>query len=170
MLFRSAVFDQANLGRDFPLDMDLIERIEFMPGPGGAVYGQNAMLAVVNVVTRRGADISGLEATGALQTPQRLSEGRLSWGVETPGGLDAVVSVSGLRARGEDRSVNFGLGTSGRAAGLDGERDGELLFRLRTGRWASVFSIGNRRKDDPLGTYLSDPLTPGQYQIGRAHV
>ena len=30
-------FDQALFGREFPLDMDLIERIEFIPGPGGAV-------------------------------------------------------------------------------------------------------------------------------------
>lgn len=38
------VYDGGPIGRDFPLDMDLVERIEFIPGPGGAVYGQNAML------------------------------------------------------------------------------------------------------------------------------
>jgi outer membrane receptor for ferrienterochelin and colicins len=38
-----AVYDQAYVGRDFPLDMDLIERIEFIPGPGGAIYGQNGI-------------------------------------------------------------------------------------------------------------------------------
>jgi len=38
------VYDQAMLGREFPLDMDLVERIEVLAGPGGAIYGQNAML------------------------------------------------------------------------------------------------------------------------------
>ena len=47
-----AVYDQAFFGRAFPLDLDLIERIEFISGPGGAVYGQNALFGVVNVVTR----------------------------------------------------------------------------------------------------------------------
>ena len=48
-----ATYDQGPMGRDFPLDVDLIERIEFIPGPGSAVYGQNAMLGVVNIITRK---------------------------------------------------------------------------------------------------------------------
>jgi len=52
-------YDTGPFGRQFPVDIDLIERIEFLPGPGGAVYGQNAMLAVVNIVTRTGADVHG---------------------------------------------------------------------------------------------------------------
>ncbi|MDE1949510.1 MAG: TonB-dependent receptor, partial [Burkholderiales bacterium] len=35
------------------------------------------------------------------------------------------------------------------------------------GPWAFEFSYGDRLKNDPLGTYLSDPLTPGQYQRDR---
>ena len=38
-----ALYDAAMIGREFPLDMDLVDRIEFIAGPGGAVYGQNAM-------------------------------------------------------------------------------------------------------------------------------
>ena len=55
------VYDSAAFGRDFPLDLDLIERIEFVAGPGGAVYGQNAMFGVVNVITRTGAQVDGGE-------------------------------------------------------------------------------------------------------------
>lgn len=47
------LFDGAPFGRMLPLDMDLVERIEFIPGPGGAVYGQNAMFGVVNVSRAR---------------------------------------------------------------------------------------------------------------------
>src|SRR5580700_4162049 len=52
------IFDSGPSGRELPLDLDLIERIEFIPGPGGAVYGQNAMFAVVNIVTRTGAEMT----------------------------------------------------------------------------------------------------------------
>ena len=32
-----SVYDQAPIGNEFPLDLDLIERIEFVPGPGSSI-------------------------------------------------------------------------------------------------------------------------------------
>lgn len=63
------VFDQAFLGTEFPLDIDLVERIEFIPGQGSAVHGGNALFGVVNVVTRRagarsGGDVSVIAGSG----------------------------------------------------------------------------------------------------------
>ena len=161
-------FDQGPFGRDFPLDMDLIERIEFIPGPGGAVYGQNAMFGVVNVVTRGAADVGGIELAFSAQVPQALREGRLSWGKVLDNGVSVVVSVAGAKARGEDRFFDFGrAGASGVAAGLDGERDRELFARISYGPWAFDLVHGDRRKDDPTGQFLSDPLVPGQFQADR---
>lgn len=37
--------------------LDAIDHIELMVGPGSVMYGSNAMLAVINVVTRRGAEV-----------------------------------------------------------------------------------------------------------------
>jgi iron complex outermembrane receptor protein len=163
-----AVFDQAYIGRDFPVDMDLVDRIEFIPGPGGAVYGQNAMFGVVNVVTRSGAQVDGAEMVAAYQRPQGQREGRASWGRRLDDGVDVLLSVSGMRARGQDRFIDFGsAGVSGVAAGLDGERDQEFLAHLARGPWSFDFSYGDRLKNDPVGTYLSDPLTQGQYQRDR---
>lgn len=50
----SGVFWDAH---DFPLE--LIERIEVISGPGGALYGSNAMNGVINVITRSAADSQG---------------------------------------------------------------------------------------------------------------
>jgi outer membrane receptor protein involved in Fe transport len=58
-----AVFDQAPMGGEFPLDLELVERIEFVPGPGSSVYGSNAFFGVVNVITRRPQDLEGSTAT-----------------------------------------------------------------------------------------------------------
>lgn len=158
------VYDAGPVGREFPVDIDLIERIEFIPGPGGAVYGQNAMFGVVNVITRSGADLSGTELALAAQRPQGLREGRASWGKRLDNGADVLVSVSGLRARGEDRFYDFGAsGVSGVAAGLDGERARQLFGRVAGGPWSFDFVYGDRHKDDPTGSFSSDPLVPGQY-------
>jgi outer membrane receptor protein involved in Fe transport len=46
------LYDQAYLGGEFPLEIGEIERIEFVPGQGSAVYGANALFGVINVITR----------------------------------------------------------------------------------------------------------------------
>ena len=45
------VFGSALLGTEFPLDVDLIERIEIIRGPSSSLYGTSAFLAVINVIT-----------------------------------------------------------------------------------------------------------------------
>lgn len=163
-----AVYDGGPMGRQVPIDMDLVERIEFIPGPGGAVYGQNAMFGVVNIVTRDGAGVGGTEIAAAVQSPQRLHEGRVSWGRRLDNGVEVLLSATALRARGEDRYIDYGAaGLSGVAAGQDGERDREVFVRVKRGAWSFDLVHGDRRKDDPVGTYLSDPLVAGQYQGDR---
>jgi iron complex outermembrane receptor protein len=156
------------VGNLFPLDMALVERIEYIPGPGGAVYGQNAMFGVVNVVTRSGAGVGGVEIAAAAQSPQELVEGRLTWGRRLDNGVEVLLSASALEARGEDRVYDFGsAGVSGLAAGMDGERDREIFARIGRGAWSFDLVYGDRRKDDPTGAYFSDPLVPGQNQSDR---
>jgi outer membrane receptor protein involved in Fe transport len=168
------VYDQAYVGRDFPLDLDLIERIEFIPGPGGAVYGQNAMFGVVNVVTRSGSGVDGTELAASYQSPQSAREGRATWGKLLDNGVDVLLSASGYKARGEDLFFNYpgagpgGTDVSGTANGMDGERDKEFFSHLGRGPWSFDFSYGDRRKDDPTASYLSDPLVPGQYVRDRS--
>ncbi|WP_428422508.1 TonB-dependent receptor plug domain-containing protein [Methylibium sp.] len=162
------LYDGAAFGREFPLDLDLVERIEYIPGPGGSVYGQNAMYGVVNVITRTGADLGGTELAAAYQGPQSLREGRASWGTVLDNDIDVLVSASGMRSRGQDNFHDFGsAGVSGVAAGLDGERNRQFLARAARGPWAVEFVQGDRRKDDPTAAYLSDPLVPGQYERDR---
>jgi iron complex outermembrane receptor protein len=161
-------YDGGPMGRQLPLDIDLIDRIEFVPGPGGAVYGQNAMFGVVNIVTRKGAEVDGAELAASYQRPQSQREGRASWGRLLDNGVDVLVSVSRMRAGGEDLFFDFGAaGVSGVAAGLDTERDRELFARVARGPWSFDLVYGNWRKGDPTGAYLSDPLVPGQFQGDR---
>ena len=162
------VFDSAPPGREFPLDLEMVERIEFLPGPGGAIYGQNAMFGVVNVVTRTGARVDGASVAMEYQRPQGLRNVSVSWGKLLDNGLDVLLSASGTQAQGEDRFFNYGLsGVSGVARGLDGERDNQFFARISGGAWMFQLVHGDRRKDDPTGLFQSDPLVAGQYQADR---
>mgnify|MGYP003386044854 CR=1 FL=1 len=163
-----ATYDQGPTGRDFPLDIDLIERIEYFPGPGSAVYGQNAMMGVVNIVTRNGASVSGAELSTSYQTAENMPQERATFGKKFSNGTDALLSFSGLQSRGTDRFFDYGdSGISGVARRLDGENVKQLFAQATHGPLAFDFIYGDRRKDDPTGMFFSDPLVAGQFQRDR---
>ena len=158
------VYDGGPTGREFPLDMALVERIEFIPGPGGAVYGQNAMFGVVNVITRSGGEVAATELSVGGQHPQGAREGRASWGRRLDNGVDVLLSVSGLQSRGEDRLYAYGsTGLSGVAAGMDAERNHQFYARIARGAWALDLVHGSRDKKDPTAAFFNDPLVPAYY-------
>lgn len=157
-----STYDSVLAGHEFPLDQDLIERIEVIPGPGGAVYGQNALFGVINVVTREGASLHGTEVAVDWQSPQQKKQLRVSHGRVLSNGVDMLLSASGLHSRGEDRFYDYGAGGTGVATGLDGERDQKLFVRLSGGPWAFDMAYGDRRKEDPAAAGMTDPLVPGQ--------
>src|SRR5690606_19844576 len=46
---------------DRKLPLEAIERIEVVSGPGGVLWGSNALLGVVNIITRTADSLDGFE-------------------------------------------------------------------------------------------------------------
>ncbi|MCI0538448.1 MAG: TonB-dependent receptor [Verrucomicrobiales bacterium] len=94
------VYDAALLSQDFPLDVDLIERVEVIRGPGSALYGNNAFFGIVNVITRKGRDLDGVEASisgGDFST----YSGRASFGRQFANGLELLFSGTYYDSKGQ---------------------------------------------------------------------
>ncbi len=72
-----------------------VERIEVIRGPGGGIWGANAVNGVVNVITRSAADTHGLRLTA---TAGSVEQGRVSarYGAAV-GGVDYRVYAKALR-------------------------------------------------------------------------
>jgi outer membrane receptor for ferrienterochelin and colicin len=77
------IHNGTNIGTDFLLDVDLIDRVEVIRGPSSSLYGTNAFLGVLNIITKRGAQMRGVELSseaGSFNT----YKGRVTYGRAVP--------------------------------------------------------------------------------------
>src|SRR3984957_8293228 len=59
------VFGEPYLGTEFLADVDLIDHVEIIRGPSSSLYGAYAFFAVINVITRAGPQVKGVELSFA---------------------------------------------------------------------------------------------------------
>ena len=119
------IYDAASSGMDFLLDVDLIERVEVIRGPGSSLYGNNAFLGVINVVTRKGRDVNGVELSGSAATFDTYT-GRFTYGNQFTNGVELMISGTFYDSAG-DRQLyypEFAAINNGIAQNMDGGRAG----------------------------------------------
>lgn len=126
-----AVYEQAPLGSDFPVDIDLIDRIEVIRGPGSSLYGTNAFLAVINVLTRNGKDLKGGELSSSGGSYNSWT-GRVTGGGKFPGGADLLLSGSYRDSEGKQQLFfpEYAATNGGIAHNMDGESSRDMLAKV----------------------------------------
>ncbi|MGR2739217.1 TonB-dependent receptor [Billgrantia sp. Q4P2] len=92
-------YNQIFIAEDGYLDTALIERVEYAPGPGSAIYGNNAFLGVINIVTRKGRDFEGFD-TELTVGSHNEREGRVTWGNRFANGTEWLISASRITSDG----------------------------------------------------------------------
>ncbi len=148
------VYDSVLIGNDFVADLDLVERVEIARGPAASLYGNNAFFAVVNIVTRKGADLSGGEVTGGVGSfGERRA--RAAWGTRTTSGLDVVASVSTVGQTGQDLCFPEYEAEGRCARGLNGEAARRGLLTLSWKGFQAQALHSWRRKEIPTGAYAT---------------
>ena len=152
--------DGNTFGTEGQFDLETVERVEVIRGPGSALYGTSAFLAVVNVVTRavHEGGVEGRVEGGSLGTWR--AGGRA--GVARAG-AGAWLEGSIYRSGGADfRYPEFDAPETngGRATGLDGDRYERVLGKAQAGDFSAMAGWYDRRKDVPTasyGTRFADP-------------
>ena len=152
-------YDSTLMGEDFIIDLDLVERVEIIRGPASSLYGNSAFFGVINLITRHGMGLRGMELAGSAGGLESY-KGRISYGTRLDN--DLALSVSGsYYDSGGDRSLYYPAfddpaTNNGVARNLDGERSGSLFA---TASWRDLTlqaAYANRRKDIPTGSYGVD--------------
>jgi iron complex outermembrane receptor protein len=83
--------DGAYIGTAFILDVDLIDRIEVIRGPGSVLYGNNAFFGVINVITRQAHQIDGAEVSAGYASYDTY-KGRVTFGKSFRNGAQLLLS------------------------------------------------------------------------------
>jgi iron complex outermembrane receptor protein len=144
-----SLYDQAFLGNEFPLDVAEIDRVEFVPGQGSAVYGPNALFGVINVITRGAGVRQEHNITLGLGS---FGERRASVSLRAPGALGGwSLMYSRATATGDEVPNSIAGGNPPAAGGVDGVRRSALFARWDHGPWRASLLNGSRDKAVPLG-------------------
>ena len=157
------LYDQAMIGTEFPIDVDLIERIEIIRGPVSSLYGSNALFGVINIFTKRYRDLAGLQLASAAAS-FNTKQGRVSYGGRL-GALEFLMSGSFYGSRGhnslfypvfDNPATNYGI-----ASHTDDDQVASALATIsfRDLTLSSIF--GTREKGIPTGSYGTVFDNPG---------
>lgn len=150
-----AIYDQAYIGTDGIIDLDLVDRIEVIRGPGSSIYGSNAVFGVVNLITRRGASFTGGEVATRVSSYDTV-EGRASLGKRLDNGDDLLLSVSGMNSTGPSLyfpEFNTADHNYGWTSHTDYTRVGRFFARYSTGDLSITTAASRRTKGVPTGDY-----------------
>ena len=148
------IFGSAMFGQEFLLDVDLIERVEVIRGPGSSLYGNNAFFGVINVITRKGADLHGVETSGSYGTFDTWT-GRVSYGNKFTNGLELLVSGSLYDSEGDDSIFfpEFEAFDGGWARDVDGSRAWKGFATLSYNGLSLSGGYVTRKKTLPTAAY-----------------
>jgi len=150
------IYDGNLLGTDFPIDVDLIDRVEVIRGPNSSLYVASAFLGVINVITKRGRDlqkVSGAGEVGSYGTYQ----GRLSYGNKFNNGLDLLLSGSSYDSRGQDqlffKEFDNPATNNGIAVNADDDQFHQFFASASWGGFTLHGAFGSRDKGIPTASY-----------------
>lgn len=119
-----------------------IDRIEFIRGPGSALYGSNAFLGVINIITARDRREAEL-AAGSYEARQ----GHVNWFWEK-GDLKVSAFAKGFSDHGEKYSDACDTIYGGRSGTRDPRRGEDLYFSLSFRGWRMNLRHSDRRGED----------------------
>ncbi len=148
--------DGAFIDTAFLLDIDLVDRVEIIRGPGSALYGNNAFFGVINVITRQGRQLNGFETSGEYGWFGERKF-RLSYGEHFTNGIQMLLSATYYDSDGQDRLFYKEFDTPaqnhGVAQNMDGDISASLFGSLGYGDFTLESAFNQRVKFNPTAQF-----------------
>lgn len=161
--YNNNLFDAFDTTEGFPVDLDVIERVEVVRGPSSSLYGTSAVFGVINVITKRGRDLKGANIRYSYGTND-TSKVSASYGNRFSNGLETFVTGTFFDSKGYgslyfpefDNRLDFDndrAGNNGLSIGNDGENTRKLMAKASYGDFSLHGLYVNRGKDIPTASF-----------------
>ena len=162
------IFDAALIGTEFPLDVDLIDRVEVIRGPNSSLYVASAFLGVINIITKRGRDAQKVSVAGEVAS-YGTYQGRISYGNKFNHGLEVLLSGSFYDSHGQDRlffkEFDNPATNNGIAVNADDDEFHQLFANVSWGHFAVHGLFGSRDKGIPTAPFATVFNVTGTHTI-----
>lgn len=156
--FNDNVYDYFDITEGFPVDVDMIERVEVIRGPSSSMYGTSAFFGIINVITKRGRDQNSINVKASYGSNNAYKTS-ISLGKRLNNGLESFLAGTFYDNQGynsiyteafDDFSHN-----NGRYIGHDGEQAKKLLAKLNYKDFTLQGLYVRRNKEIPTAAYNS---------------
>jgi outer membrane receptor protein involved in Fe transport len=145
-LFNQAYIDDSGL-----LDLEVVERVEYVPGTGSVTYGNNALLGTINIVTKHGRDFNATQLSGEVFSHGGKKQ-RITFGKHFDNGADLLLSASALDINGQNLyfpAYDTPATNNGRAENIDDERNKRFFGKFSYEGWVIEGGYVDRKKIVP---------------------
>jgi len=144
------VYDSALSGTEGFLDVDMIDRVEVIRGPGSSLYGNNAVFGVINIITRKAKSVAWGEISGSVGSFDTYI-GRFTIGHTFTNGLEFIASGTLRDSAGHEklRYREYDTVNNGVAENLDHDHGSHLFASVRYQGLSLSGGYNEREKEIP---------------------
>jgi outer membrane receptor for ferrienterochelin and colicins len=150
------IFEEALIGTEFPVDIDLIDRIEVIRGPNSSLYIASAFLGVINIVTKRNPKSQDLTVSGELASFDTYKS-RITYGNQFSNVWGLVLSGTYYKSAGHHRlyfrEFDSPATDYGYADDADYDEAHQVFSKLSYGALHIEGAYGSREKGIPTGSF-----------------
>jgi iron complex outermembrane receptor protein len=156
-IMNEMVYGSAFMGNELALNLDNVEKIEIIRGPGALVYGSGAMLNIINVIMKKGSEIDGVTVSAGTGSFGRNDLSAI-YGKKI---ANTDISISGTAGtyKGEDyyfSEFDAPETNNGISKGMDWEKYVGLQTGITNNNFKLSAGFSQRSKGIPTGAFNTD--------------
>jgi len=154
-MINDGYYGSAPIDNQLGINMASIDRIEIVRGPGSALYGTGAVFAVINIISKKGDTINGINVS-VDGGSYRWIEGSLLAGSKFENGFEYSFSALGGDSKGRDQfypEYNDPASSDGVSRKLDWERYHSFTSTLSYQNYSLTGFMVSRRKGIPTAAF-----------------